>query len=144
MPAVGETEVEEFIAWGMRTFPNMSDEEKALVDIVAGILVHGSSEELESSVIDRIFGGDAEFVDSLAYLLPAEYEIGYVKRATVGLAERPNMNEIGYFLTNRMSLLRQRPETLQLFRDLNLPAYWDLYGWPPYCRRIDISEFECE
>ena len=141
---IGEIEVEAFIAWGMSEFPSMSAEEKALVDVVAGILVRGSNEELEPSTIDRIFSGDNKFVDSLAYFLPADYEIGYIQRLTVGLAERPNMNELGYFLTNRVSALRQNPETLQLFRDLGLPAYWDLYGWPRFCRRIDTEDFECD
>jgi TolB-like protein len=141
---IGETKVEEFIAWGMKKFPNMSSENVAFVDIIAGILVRGSDEPLEPSMIDRILDSDAEFVGSLASLLPTEYEIGYLQRITVGLAEKPNANVLGYLWADTMSELRQRPEALQLFRDLELPAYWDLYGWPPMCRRIDISEFECD
>ena len=46
--------------------------------------------------------------------------------------------------TDGMSELRKRPETLQLFRDVGLPAYWDLYGWPPMCRRVDAHDFDCD
>lgn len=141
---IGEVDVEEFIAWGLKKFPNMSADDIALVDIMANILVRGSNEQLEPSTIDRIFASETSFVNSLGYLLPEDYEIGFVNRSTVGLADRPNATELTLFWPDRMSVLRQRPETAQLFRDLELPAYWDLYGWPTACWRIDISEFECD
>lgn len=141
---IGEVEVEEFIAWGMKKFPNMSADDKALVETMADILVRGSNEQLEPSTVDRIFDSNADLVSSLGYFLPGDYELAYVQRATVGLAERPNATDLTSFWNDRMSALRQRPETLQLFRDLELPAYWDLYGWPPFCRRIDIEDFECD
>jgi hypothetical protein len=141
---IGETDVEEFIAWGRSTYPNMSPEDKTLVGLVADRVANESSEPLEPSTADRIWNSDSQFVISLSYLLPANTMISYIQRVTVGLAERPNTFELGFFWTDGMSELRKRPETLQLFRDVGLPAYWDLYGWPPMCRRVDAHDFDCD
>ena len=122
----------------------MSPENKTLVDLIADGIANGSSEPLEPSTADRIWNSDSEFVISLAYLLPADTMISYIQRATVGLAERPNTFELSFFWNDRIPELRQRPKTLQLFRDVGLPAYWDLYGWPPMCRRVDIDNFSCD
>ena len=141
---IGEIEVSEYIEWGMNWYPNMSPEDLADIEIIADILVRGSEERLDSSTIDRLLSSDVSFVGDLTNLLPDEYTVEYFERLIGGMADRLNANELSYFWLDSLSVLRQRPEALQLFRDLKLPEYWDLYGWPPVCRRIDIKEFECD
>jgi hypothetical protein len=56
----------------------------------------------------------------------------------------PSLNELNDFWTKGLGDFRARPETLQLFREIGLPAYWDLYGWPDMCRRTGIDSFVCD
>ena len=99
---------------------------------------------LDTSALDRISNADSEAVFRLRSVLPVDVAMGLMQRESVGLADRPNRFNLPAYWMTEMSVFRQRPETVQLFRDLKLPAYWDLYGWPPMCRRIEISEVECD
>jgi len=58
--------------------------------------------------------------------------------------ERPNRNILSDFWVAGASEFRKRPETQHLIRELGLPAYWDLYGWPKICRRTDVNNFVCD
>jgi hypothetical protein len=60
------------------------------------------------------------------------------------IMETPNRLVLQDFWVAKGAGFRQRPEALQLFRDLELPAYWDLYGWPSVCRRTDVHNFACD
>jgi len=28
-------------------------------------------------------------------------------------------------------------------REIGMVAYWEKYGWPPFCQPIDQHDFEC-
>ena len=40
--------------------------------------------------------------------------------------------------------LRHEPGFKEMLRDEGLPEYWERFGWPDFCRRINNDEFECD
>jgi hypothetical protein len=57
---------------------------------------------------------------------------------------RPNENRLTYFWGAAVASVRESPEFHQMIQDVGLPAYWELFGWPPACHRIDGDDFECQ
>jgi TolB-like protein len=138
---IGEVSVEEFLAWVETALPNMPDEQKALVDVLAPAVAQG--------VVPDV--GQQKMIDVLSFRLSGDllFASGADTSARMAaLAERvleaPNLNTLTDFWTRGLKDFRTRPETLQLFREIGLPAYWDLYGWPDQCQRIDVNNFACE
>lgn len=141
---IGEIDLEEYLVWSKSIFPNRSAETESLINIIATASRSEPDVTLDTSALDRISNADSEAVFRLRSVLPVDVAMGLMQRESVGLADRPNRFNLPAYWMTEMSVFRQRPETVQLFRDLKLPAYWDLYGWPPMCRRIEISEVECD
>jgi TolB-like protein/DNA-binding winged helix-turn-helix (wHTH) protein/Flp pilus assembly protein TadD len=44
----------------------------------------------------------------------------------------------------QLAQMRRLPEFKVYMREIGMVAYWDEYGWPPFCERLDQHEFECE
>ena len=40
--------------------------------------------------------------------------------------------------------LRRGGDFAQFVRDVDLPAYWELFGWPEACRPDNEVEFVCD
>jgi hypothetical protein len=40
--------------------------------------------------------------------------------------------------------LRREPGFKDLVRDQRLPEYWNIYGWPEFCRPTEGPDFECD
>ena len=49
-----------------------------------------------------------------------------------------------WFTSHRGQALRRGDDFAQFVRDAELPAYWELFGWPDACRPDDELEFVCE
>ena len=48
-----------------------------------------------------------------------------------------------YVWMPQLSSMRQLPEFKQYLKDIGMVAYWQEYGWPPFCRPLDQHHFEC-
>jgi TolB-like protein len=44
----------------------------------------------------------------------------------------------------QLAPMRKLPEFRAYMVGIGMVAYWDEYGWPPFCQRLDQHEFECE
>jgi TolB-like protein len=138
---LGEVSVEELLAWVETAEPDMPDEERAAVDVLASAVAQGIVPDLSQlkmlDVRSYRISGDLLFASGVDLSLRA-----------AAVAERmlaaPSLNELNDFWTKGLGDFRARPETLQLFREIGLPAYWDLYGWPDMCRRTGIDSFVCD
>jgi TolB-like protein/tetratricopeptide (TPR) repeat protein len=138
---LGEVSVEEFLAWVETALPNMPDEEKALVDVLAPAVARGILPDLGQEYMVDV----ASFRTSGDLLFASGADMSVrVAALSERILKAPNLNELTDFWTTGLKDFRARPETLQLFREIGLPAYWDLYGWPDMCRRVDINNFACE
>jgi hypothetical protein len=90
--------------------------------------------------------------DLEALLRTAWYGPPIVPQFTSALFERtwrellvaPNRNDLNELWTKEASAFRSTPEFSELVRGLDLPAYWDLYGWPDICRPVGASGFACD
>jgi TolB-like protein len=138
---LGEVSVEEFLDWVETALPDMQDEQRALVDVLAPAVAQGTVPDL----------GQEKMIDVASFRTSGDLWFASGADASArmeALAERilkaPNLNELTDFWTSGSKDFRARPETLQLLREIGLPAYWDLYGWPDMCRRLDINNFVCE
>jgi TolB-like protein/DNA-binding winged helix-turn-helix (wHTH) protein/Tfp pilus assembly protein PilF len=43
----------------------------------------------------------------------------------------------------QLAAMRRLPEFETYLREIGMVAYWQEFGWPPFCRQIDSSDFEC-
>ena len=57
---------------------------------------------------------------------------------------RPNRNHLEMIWHDGGQALRRGEDFAQFVRDAELPAYWELFGWPDACRPDDELEFVCE
>jgi TolB-like protein len=71
-------------------------------------------------------------------LIPSYFEL----RLT-SMADMPSRIDQEFLWKPGAAPIWDKPEFLQLVRDLNLPQYWDLHGWPDVCRPTSVDEFEC-
>ena len=140
---VGEVSVEEFSAWVEAGFPEMSAEEAEIVPLLVTAVSQGTAGAFEWQELQAALNFEYLVADDLVYALDADLSEGLVG-VSEGIMEVPNRNFMQSFWAAEASNFRARPETQQLFRDLGLPAYWDLYGWPKVCRRTDVNNFVCE
>ena len=138
---LGEVSVEEFLAWVETALPNIPDEEKALVDVLAPAVAQGVVPDLGQEYMVDV----ASFRTSGDLLFASGADMSArVAALSERILKAPNLNELTDFWTTGLKDFRKRPETLQLFREIGLPAYWDLYGWPDMCRRTGIDSFVCD
>lgn len=138
---LGEVSVEEFLAWVETAMPSMQDEEKAFVDVLAPAVAQGVVPDM----------GQLTMVDDVSFQISADLLFASgadtskrVEKMAERILEAPNQNLLPDFWTKGQKDFRARPETLQLLREMGLPAYWDLYGWPDVCQRTDVNNFVCE
>jgi TolB-like protein len=43
----------------------------------------------------------------------------------------------------QLAAMRRLPEFKAYLREIGMVAYWQEFGWPPFCRQTDASDFEC-
>jgi hypothetical protein len=138
---LGEVSVEELLAWVETAEPDLPDEERAAVDVLASAVAQG----IVPDVSQLKMLGVRSYRISGDLLFASEADLS---ARAAAVAERvlvwPALNELTDFWTEGLRDFRARPETLQLFREIGLPAYWDLYGWPDMCRRTGIDSFVCD
>ena len=60
---------------------------------------------------------------------------------------RAAVNEQGgqtaYLWLPQLAPMRRLPEFKEYMRDIGMVAYWQEYGWPTFCRQLDVHDFEC-
>jgi TolB-like protein len=140
---VGEISAEEFIVWVEAEIPEITDNEARLVAALVPAVSRGTPVAFGREDLGAALGLESVAADDL--LLAAEADISEVLTALIdGFMDGPNMNMPAFFWLEKSGDFRTRPESLQLFRDMGLPVYWDLYGWPDACRRTDIDDFVCD
>jgi TolB-like protein len=52
--------------------------------------------------------------------------------------------QMQYVWLPQLAPMRRLPEFKAYLRDIGMVAYWQKYGWPPVCRRLDERDFECD
>jgi len=140
---LGLLSVEAFSAWFEAEHPEASAEEASLIVPLAIAATQGTTSEMALQTLIDIRESDFIVVDDLVYLLDTD-PTGLLLHVSERILKTPNRLVLQDFWIAEAASFRQRPEALQLFRDLGLPAYWDLYGWPKVCRRTDIRSFICD
>ena len=113
------------------------------IGLLGAALSQGDAGSLEQAVVGDLLSREDAVTADLLRAVDADLSEA-VMVASEGIMDVPNRLFMPYFWAPKALGFRARPETLQLFRDLGLPAYWDLYGWPEECRRTDVNSFVCE
>jgi TolB-like protein len=140
---LGEISVEAFSAWIEAEYTDMSDEESSLIGSVATAATQGTDIEIELQALIDLWESEAAIGRDLILLLNMD-QTDLLLHVSERMMETPNQLLMPDFWVAKGAGFRQRPEALQLFRGLGLPAYWDLYGWPNVCRRTDVNNFVCD
>jgi TolB-like protein/DNA-binding winged helix-turn-helix (wHTH) protein len=51
--------------------------------------------------------------------------------------------QMAYAWMPQLAQTRELPEFKAYMREIGMVAYWEEYGWPPFCQKIDNHDFEC-
>jgi TolB-like protein len=140
---LGQVSVEAFTARIEAANPDATAEELRRIVLLATAATQGTAAEIDQQTLFDVWDGGLAVGAALLFLLDMD-PTGLLMRASERIMETPNRLVMQDFWVARAAAFRQRPEALQLFRDLSLPAYWDLYGWPNVCRRTDVNNFVCD
>jgi TolB-like protein/DNA-binding winged helix-turn-helix (wHTH) protein len=49
-----------------------------------------------------------------------------------------------YMWMPQLAPMRRLPEFKAYMRDIGMVAYWQEFGWPPFCHEVDATDFECD
>jgi tetratricopeptide (TPR) repeat protein len=44
----------------------------------------------------------------------------------------------------QLASMRRLPEFKAYMREVGMVAYWQEFGWPPFCHKVDATDFECD
>ena len=140
---VGDVNVEQFHAW-VSTGPDaLSAEEARLIGPLVAAVSRGAASPFGQTEVAAILSGEGVVASDLVHAMDTDLSEA-LAIVSQGITDVPNRLFMQYFWAPKSSGFRARPESLQLFRDMGLPAYWDLYGWPDVCRRTDVNNFVCD
>lgn len=140
---VGEVSAEQFLEWVATDAESWTAESETVIGLLVAALSQGDPGLLEQVEVGDFLSREDAVTADLLRASDADLSEA-VMGASEGTMDVPNRLFMPYFWAPTALGFRVRPETLQLFRDLGLPAYWDLYGWPDVCRRTDVNNFVCE
>ena len=48
-----------------------------------------------------------------------------------------------YVWMPQLASMRRLPEFKAYMREVDMVAYWQEFGWPPFCRQVEVTDFEC-
>lgn len=99
--------------------------------------------EPSASDIEALLAYDSETLSYLVDLWP-ELTNPFFEAVWSEILVVPNRNDMEYLWQESASAFRGSPEFFKLINGLNLPAYWELYGWPDVCRSSDENDFVCD
>jgi TolB-like protein/DNA-binding winged helix-turn-helix (wHTH) protein/Tfp pilus assembly protein PilF len=51
--------------------------------------------------------------------------------------------QMAYVWLPQLAVMRRLPEFKTYIREIGMVAYWQKYGWPPFCQETDEHDFEC-
>jgi hypothetical protein len=53
--------------------------------------------------------------------------------------------QMPYIWLPQLAQMRRLPEFETFMREIGMVTYWQEYGWPPFCHRLDVDahDFEC-
>ena len=137
---LNEVSVDDFATWLKEESTIETGEPAAIIALADSIFTDKPAQQPLAEFFDR---QDILTQTSMMELQPSLAENYFLARlASIRVA--PNRNELEFLWTQSAAGFRKKNEFFELVRDLNLPAYWDLYGWPDVCQPTTASEFECE
>lgn len=142
---IGEISIDEFVQWFEANTPDLGDDDRAMAITKIRALHANPQADVDEATWELAMRNRAR--DSFKSYVLASND-NYLRRAAAEMIERipgrPNENRLTYFWGDAVASVRESVEFHDMIRDIGLPAYWDLFGWPPACRRIDDGEFECK
>jgi TolB-like protein len=141
---LGKISIDEFVAWFETISPDMSAEQRAAAITLIRTLHDDPEAAIDTAVWDVLKQqGAFKLVRSYAIAIGKNYaRHAAVERINL-IAAQPNDNSLTLFWSDAASSVRQSSEFHEMVRTLDLPTYWDLYGWPPACLRTGTNDFEC-
>jgi tetratricopeptide (TPR) repeat protein len=142
---LGKISIDDFVAWFETISTDMSAEERASAITLIRTLHDDPEAAIDTAVWNRLKQqGALKLVRSYAIAIGKNYaRYAAVERLNL-IAAQPNDNSLTLFWSEAASSVRQSPEFHEMVRELDLPTYWDLYGWPPACLRTGTNDFECQ
>lgn len=136
---LGIINIDDFLAWMEERDSSATPEERALqIQAVETAFSEDSSHAWEGDF--ETYAGDlARILTVLPELSGAYWTAHWAENA-----EGPLRNLLQFLWLPAAADFRGSPFFVQLVTALNLPAYWDLFGWPDVCHPTTLHEFECE
>ena len=139
---LGEVSVDEAAVWIDGHASRDTGNKTSIIPAVNAMLGNEQAPSLEQ-LEDILHREDAQTRFSMAEIEPDLIPAYFEPRLTT-FADYPNRNDQEFLWMPGAAELRKNPDFVQLVRDLNMPEYWDLYGWPDVCRPTGADEFVCE
>ncbi len=139
---LGEVSVDEAAVWIDGHASRDTGNKTSIIPAVNAMLGNEQAPSLEQ-LEDILHREDAQTRFSMVEIKPDLIPAYFEPRLTT-FADYPNRNDQEFLWMPGAAELRKNPDFVQLVSDLNMPEYWDLYGWPDVCRPIGADEFVCE
>ena len=138
---LGEISIDDYLAFLSET-EALTPEQISTVSALLRKYGAGDRNGIESADLERLLSlGSERFV--IMAIFP-EFTNQVLEETWRELLVAPNRNILDDLWLKETSDFRSSPEFAEVVRGLNLPAYWDLYGWPDVCRPVGASDFVCD
>lgn len=146
---LGEITVDQLVSWLETTAEEIDGQKVTAVGELGRIIdtinyaFRPNASVSDASIRDVFLAADFETQFGMMEIRP-ELSFAYFSNREQELLNIPNRNELEILWIAQASVYRQSSGFKALVTGLELPAYWDLYGWPDMCRPTSASEFECD
>ncbi len=139
---LGKITIDDFIDWFETDVYRPPEQSAELVAFIRNLGANNTS-PIAASKIEEFLAFDEDLHSDILDIWP-ELVSPYFEKIWREILVGPNNNKMQYIWRDNASGFRRSPQFTKLVRGLNLPAYWELYGWPDACRPIGDSDFECD
>jgi len=123
---------------------NFTSIKTAALNVLAG---KAEDEDLEAlkSISATAYPSVSWYASSIeGYLLAYAGESDHVIDAAMEITRMTQWGNLNVFYFPIWKSVRANPRFQELLELYKLPEYWDVAGWPDYCRRVDADRIECE
>ena len=137
---LGELSLDELSSYLEEENETSPDETAFIVNTLKTVLENPEAIDVDTLAAEF---DNYEVASSLLTTLNPTFSLPEVVETARTIPDRPNTMSLYHFWTDGYAEFRSSNAGHQLIKDLRLPAYWDVYGWPDSCRPVGITDFTC-
>jgi TolB-like protein/Flp pilus assembly protein TadD len=138
---LGEINVDNFGAWVQAE--TTQSETGASAPIIALARSMFGDAQVPIPVTEMFYAQESWTQQAMALIQPDLVQT-YFQLNLAPIRAAPHRNDLELLWTKGAEQYRDSNEFFELVRDVGLPPYWELYGWPDMCWPTGVSDFECD